>query len=236
MKKQLLFAFLLVLIASCKNRETSPVTALRGEGDIQDSIERIIENTNVANAIYENSARAEFLKRNIQNDPTNIALHFHFAKELLNAGKTQQAIDHILELMNRYQEIKELNEQNKLFHELLGISYLRLAEQINCQQNHNGESCIVPITGEGIHKVKNGSEMAVKKYGEILQKFPDDDRSRWLYNVAQMTLGQESPEEWLISVADKDTGKVFSNIATDIGVDHNHLSGGVIADDFNNDG
>ncbi|MDA8693566.1 CRTAC1 family protein, partial [Saprospiraceae bacterium] len=120
----------------------------------------------------------------------------------------------------------------------LAISYLRMGEQLNCQQNHNDQSCIIPITGKGIYSVKQYSEMAIEKYLQILTKFPEDMQSRWLLNLSYMTLDQypdKVPSEYLIDVPELSKNPIFKNVATGLGVDHFDLSGSVICDDFDND-
>src|ERR1700743_742151 len=83
----------------------------------------------------------------------------------------------------------------------MAIAYMRLGERTNCMLNHNGSSCIFPIKGEGMHKIQNGSRKATEVYEKILKKDPNDLESRWLLNIAFMTLGgypKAVPKEFLI--------------------------------------
>jgi len=79
-------------------------------------------------------------------------------------------------------------------------------------------------------------------YEKILKDDPNDLESRWLLNIAFMTLGdypKSVPKEFLIPNLDADTGvkvKPFTDLAADLGLDINGEAGGVIIDDFNNDG
>ena len=78
---------------------------------------------------------------------------------------------------------------------------MRKGELENCAGNHTPQSCIIPIQGGGIHKLTTGSEETIKVYSNILRKYPDDLQSRYLLNVAYMTLDKypkEVPKEWLI--------------------------------------
>src|SRR5690606_22252421 len=104
------------------------------------------------------------------------------------------------------------------------------------------ESCLLPIQGEGVHVNRTGSQAATEIYKKILEKFPDDMQSRWLLNIAYMTLGEHPrnvPKKWLIP-ASAFTSEYelprFDNVALNLGIDVNSLAGGSITDDFNNDG
>ncbi len=108
--------------------------------------------------------------------------------------------------------------------------------------NHTGSSCIFPIKDEGVHKIKTGSKKAIEIYERILKDNPDDLQSKWLLNIAFMTLGlypKDVPKQLLIPNLDADTAykvKPFTDMAHDLGLDIYGEAGGVIVDDFNNDG
>jgi hypothetical protein len=124
----------------------------------------------------------------------------------------------------------------------MAIAYMRLGEMNNCMLNHNGSSCIFPIKDGGVHLLKTGSKKAIETYEVILKNHPDDLESKWLLNVAFMTLGgypKEVPPQFLIPNLDADTAfkvKPFTDMAADLGLNVNGRAGGVIVDDFNNDG
>jgi hypothetical protein len=124
----------------------------------------------------------------------------------------------------------------------LAISYMRLGERNNCMLNHNKSSCIFPIKDGGVHKIQTGSRKAIATYEAILKGNPDDYESKWLLNIAFMTLGEypkNVPAEFLLPGLDADTAykvKPFTDMAADLGLDINGRAGGVIVDDFNNDG
>ncbi|MBK8522032.1 MAG: CRTAC1 family protein [Chitinophagaceae bacterium] len=120
---------------------------------------------------------------------------------------------------------------------------MRKGELENCAANHNAQSCIIPIQGGGIHRLTSGSENAVELYKQILTKFPDDLQSRYLLNIAYMTLGKypaEVPKQWLIEsgvfTQNKTSNIVLKDIAGKIGVDMNGISGGCVVEDLDNDG
>ncbi len=124
----------------------------------------------------------------------------------------------------------------------VAIAYMRLGERSNCMLNHNGSSCIFPIKDGGVHVLKTGSTRAIGVYEQILNDHPNDWESKWLLNVAFMTLGKYPkavPPQFLIPGLDADTAykvKPFTDVAADLGLNINGRAGGVIVDDFNNDG
>jgi hypothetical protein len=124
----------------------------------------------------------------------------------------------------------------------VAIAYMRLGERSNCMLNHNSSSCVFPLKDGGIHILKTGSQKAIETYETILKNHPDDLESKWLLNIAYMTLGeypQNVPPAFLLPGLDADTGvkvKPFTDMAADLGLNVNSRAGGVIVDDFNNDG
>lgn len=171
---------------------------------------------------------------------------YRLAEALLYGGKTQKAIQHLQELQHlkntsRFVEGLEDYQEDKI-DGLLALAYLRLGEQQNCIINHTSASCIIPIHASGIHRLQEGSRKAIELLEKILQDNPRDLHSRWLLNVAYMTLGEypeNVPDAWLIPEealqSDYDLKK-FKDVAPQLGLDINGLSGGVVVDDFTNDG
>ncbi len=50
----------------------------------------------------------------------------------------------------------------------LGVAYLRLGEEQNCNEAHNAEACILPLRGGGLHSKKEGSRKAIKYFRLVL--------------------------------------------------------------------
>src|SRR5262249_45487996 len=122
------------------------------------------------------------------------------------------------------------------------LCWLRIGEMENCVANHTSSSCIAPIAPAGFHRLPRGSRAALAVLSEELKSNPSDLRARWLYNIASMTLGEypdRVPPQWLVPpsafASDGDVGH-FTDIAPNLGLDVNDLAGGVVADDFDNDG
>ncbi|MBD1391588.1 CRTAC1 family protein [Mucilaginibacter glaciei] len=156
---------------------------------------------------------------------------------LLEAGKETQAVKLYDKVINEM----DFMTTDKVF-DNAAIAYMRLGERNNCMLNHNGSSCIFPIKDNGVHINKTGSKRAIELYKILLQINPDDLESRWLINVAYMTTGeypQNVPKNILLpglnstNVTDV---KPFKDLAKSLGINVNGRAGGVVVDDFNNDG
>ena len=158
---------------------------------------------------------------------------------LLKLGKEAEAVAVIESAINRTKKLDGRDDPKSL--QSLGIAYMRLGEKQNCVNYHNPESCIMPIQKNGIHTIRQGSQKAIEVYKKLLAINPNDYESRWLLNIAYMTLGgypTEVPKQWLIPNLNKDSGysiKPFLDVAVNAGIKGRNMSGGVIVDDFNND-
>ncbi len=176
--------------------------------------------------------------------PTGAFLEAQKAYELLLAGESRAAA-------TGFQKVKDIvlahpKEFDANFLSIirgyLAVSYLRLGEQANCCNMYGAQSCLLPIQGSGIHQDKEGSRNAIREYLELLESNPGDLTSRWLLNLACMTLGEHPeklPKKWLIppeKFASEGAFPRFVNVAPSLNLGPPALAGGVIMDDFNGDG
>jgi hypothetical protein len=235
-KANLLFAAILIpgflTIPSCKKRLSSheQMTSIL-EGLRKRNINLYNNFTPSAQLAYYDSA----LK--VPGNGNNISYLANKALLSLKVGQEAQAVK-IFEALNSRDDFPKKDKMQPD----MGIAYMRLGERNNCMLNHNGASCVFPIKDGGIHQIKAGSQKAIETYEGILRKNPDDLESKWLLNIAFMTLGgypKDVPREFLLPGLDTDTGfkaKPFTDMAADLGLDINGMAGGVVIDDFNNDG
>jgi hypothetical protein len=165
------------------------------------------------------------------------------AYEELKMGETRAAIERLqggLALLENAGPRYLPERQVLLLH--LGTAWLRLGENENCVHCMTGESCLLPIRGGGVHTKQEGSRHAIPVFLELLETAPHYAAARWLLNIAAMTVGDwpdKVPEKYRIApevFASEEPFPKFENIARRLGLDCIELSGGAIADDFDNDG
>jgi hypothetical protein len=126
---------------------------------------------------------------------------------------------------------------------LEGVVSLRLGENENCIMCRGESSCILPIASAAVHTNPRGSRQAIVHFTEYLAQFPDDLETRWLLNVAHMTLG-EYPDlvdpRYLVPLKaflypEFDIGR-FRDVGRLAGINRFNQSGGAILEDLDNDG
>ena len=207
-----------------------------------DHLESMRLNLNNPNNSFASDAKIIFLDSllAITKDPSaNLNLAFRKGNALLEAGREQDAVT-LFERIAAY--VKDVPQSRKFAIPALGLAYMRLAERNNCITNHSAESCIMPIQGKGIHKDKLPAEKAIQLFETALKEDPANIDSRWLLNIAYMLTGgypAKVPKAWLIAGFDaksKINVAPFTDIAAGLKIDHKNRSGGMIVDDFNNDG
>ena len=195
---------------------------------------------------YANATRIHHFDSLRQSDPGNATYRYQRALDLLRYGSSQAAAEELKALIQardagRLDRYLNPNERESL-EGYLALSYLRQGEQENCIINHTSASCLFPIQPAGFHQQPQGSQQAIDRYTQMLEVNPDDLSARWLLNIAYMTLGQypdQVPEAWLIpdsSFRSDYPAKRFPDRAASIGFDMRGLSGGLVVDDFTNDG
>jgi len=164
------------------------------------------------------------------------------ASELLKAGEIAEAIALAEPLLRPLPEEAADAPPEAVIRAFLGLCYLWLGEQQNCIEHHGIESCLAPIRGTGVHTVQRGSRAAIREYTSVLRANPDDMSSRWLLNIAYMTVGEypdKVPPALLIPprVFDSDYDiKRFRDVAPDLGLATRGHAGGAIMEDFDGDG
>lgn len=211
-----------------------------------DELKRLVDYGDPKNYYNWNHARAEIRKQELAEvayEHSNQAL-YSYCTELLLAGESRACIDEIEAYLNQWKTPYEeqLNESNYVLFELLALAYLRLGEQENCQAAHTEYSCILPLQPLGQHQLEEGSTKAIETF-TLLQTFMPQEKYKWLLNVAYMTLGEHPnkvPKEQRLTYPnwklEQKNFPRFNEVAMQVGLAENGLSGGTCVDDFNGDG
>lgn len=127
--------------------------------------------------------------------------------------------------------------------ESLGVSYLHLSEMENGAYSASQDTDIFPpLHPRASYERKDESRRAIDYFQKYLDQRPDDLEVRWLLNLAYMTLGEypsgvpmayRIPEKGFHS---KESIGRFVDVAPAAGLNVFRGAGGVIVDDFDNDG
>ena len=261
MSKRSLISFAACLILGLSavvffvSRKTTPVTEKlpnASHAKMLSTLEGIARRTPDENP-YLGDISARRLRQDLGRLPANALakradLSFALAEREISLGREEEA----LALYERAREISPglLDRLPQHFSTTLafqlGVAYMRRGETQNCCQMHTPDSCVLPIQGDGIHKNGHGSRRAIELFEEVLRTVPGRSQKRyeslWLLNIAYMTLGgypDRVPPEYLLPESAFQPSVDFprlENIAGKLGLDTFGLAGGVIADDFDNDG
>jgi len=175
----------------------------------------------------------------------HVSLEFqhNFALALMKRGEFDGAVERLQTLIARLKANDEIGgELGQKARYSLVAAYLRSSEVENCLDNHNYDSCLLPISGGGIHKHKHGASAAREAVIELLADHPDDVLGRWLINIVAMALGeypQGVPGDYLIvpEVFASEVGfPRFYDVAPELGLAVDAISGSSIFEDFDLDG
>ena len=262
--------FLILIISACDSQSgessenpdvhahhhaSNGVSASSGQAAEQDEetkamvsrLRAIADNPDIGEMWHQNRKMAEFLDSRIAAAKTpqeRVPLVFQSGLQWLNAGDFDRSIflfGSVVDLLDRYR-LKMEPKAARSFYEMLALANLRKGEIENCVANHQALSCIIPLDPSAQHQLRTGSQKAADIYMKMLIEDKSDLQTRWLYNIAHMTLGsypQEVPTHLLIPeevFASDYSLPAFPDKAMKAGVAVNEISGGCIMEDFNNDG
>ncbi|MGQ0723090.1 MAG: CRTAC1 family protein [Candidatus Eiseniibacteriota bacterium] len=168
--------------------------------------------------------------------PQRAGHDFALAFEHFKFGKTAEAEQLAM------QSFEEGGDPMSLY--LAGIAALRLGEESNCLAGHNGESCILPLAGGGIHRDPEGARRAITALTEAVALLPSQFKgsARFLLNLAHMANG-----DWPDGVPERhrlgpevytSPGAVrrLRDRAPEAGMNAMNHAGGSAMDDFDGDG
>ncbi len=177
-------------------------------------------------------------------DGERFALHWVLGNDLVRLGENEKGIEHLLAAYNLLPRVRNrlTSDEHQQLLQDVGVAYLRLGETENCIHCRTGESCILPIRAGGIHVKQTGSRKAIAYFELLLDEYPDHLTSRWLLNIAYMTVGEypaRVPSQFLIPPSAFESQEEFPrfiDVAEGLGLKTLNCSGGVVVDDFDDDG
>src|ERR1700691_4856424 len=169
-----------------------------------------------------------------------IQMHYALANLYAYQGQMEEAIE---QWQAAYQvAASQLTGAMPELEEVLGTAYLHKSEMDNDVYRHPGEQCIFPPRSNQSYAKPAASQKAIEYLLKYLQRKPDALDVKWLLNLAYMTLGKYPagvPEQYLIPPSlfesTEDVGR-FEDVARAAGLNLYSMSGGLIVDDFENNG
>src|SRR5579883_1821876 len=212
-------------------------------------LKQIRERANPRADPFLSNRRAELMEKSLVTF-TNLSLgeemtfRTKLGVELLQAGRSQDALAKFqnVQQLADHAGVRLLQHGERQLRMLQAQALMRLGEQENCLVNQSADSCLFPLLPSAFHRLPRGSNGAIAFLKQELEAEPADLSARWLLNLAYMTLGeypQKVPPQWLVppaSFASEYALPRFHNIAGAVGLDVDGLAGGIILDDFDNDG
>jgi tetratricopeptide (TPR) repeat protein len=174
-----------------------------------------------------------------------IQTHYALAQLLAYEGKMDRAVEeweaaYKLATISVPAGIAQLTE-------VLGVAYLHKSEMENDAYEKPGERCLFPPEKSICYQQTKDSQKAIEYLTEYLRmtpERPDAVQVKWLLNVAYSTLGKYPagvPAKYLVpeaafATAPAESVPRWTDVAPQIGMGFTSMAGGVIADDFENNG
>ena len=122
------------------------------------------------------------------------------------------------------------------------LIYLKSAEYENCVIPGGSIICQLPTNNNYKHEKTDYSKEALNILIKLIDLDPNNLNAKWLLNVAHMNLGSYPDgvdRDLLIDISksiNPHNENEFKDVSIDLGIYNVDLAGGVIFDDFNNDG
>jgi tetratricopeptide (TPR) repeat protein len=125
---------------------------------------------------------------------------------------------------------------------VLGVAYLHKSEMENGVYRDPDDKCIFPPAPGHAYENVADSAKAVEHFLKYLAQKPDDLQTKWLLNLAYMTMGEYPsgvPQKFLVPpdiFESKENIGRFVDVAASAGLNVVSTANGVVVDDFDNDG
>ena len=174
------------------------------------------------------------------SDADPIQSHYLLGQTYAYQGKMDRAIDEFRKA--REMALVKAPSTIPTLEETLGIAYLHRAGFENGVYQHPGDLCLLSPTGTRALAKTGDADKAVEYFLRYLAAKPDDLEVKWLLNLAYMSAGGypgKVPPADLIppsALASAEDVGHFADVAPQAGLNAFASAGGLIVDDFDNDG
>ena len=168
-------------------------------------------------------------------NPTRVLLH---ANELMKHSRPDDAAALLESALERPNDpATELAYRFRL-----AVALLQSAEDQNCLEHRNADSCIVPLAPNAVHQRPDATVRAIGQLQIVVNRNPRDARAAWLLNLATALAGRDSStlpgalRADAIWSSPADASAIWRDRAPQLGIDSLDLAGGAVLDDFDGDG
>lgn len=191
---------------------------------------------------HANAFRLAFLDSLVEANPRDPKLRYYYALENQNSIDIEKSVPILQDLA----EILTDSVSQHMIHEALAVSYLRLAEVNNCFENYTPSNCILPFKKEAVHQNKSYIQSSIRHLDFLLNRYPENYRYHWMYNIAHMANGSYPDElnsnylipglQALEELPEDLSAPQFKDVGMTRGVDDNRISGSACVEDFTGNG
>ena len=124
----------------------------------------------------------------------------------------------------------------------LVLALIQLAEDQNCIAHHSASSCLLPVTGDGVHTRPQAARRAGDLLIDYIADHPRNVQAAWLLNIVRQVSGDwpdgvpenlRLPED---ALRNESAFPRWRDRAPELGLASVDLAGGAVMDDFDGDG
>ena len=180
------------------------------------------------------------------NEPKKrLFLQLKLIDELTRDGKNEEAlmlIEQTAGALEQYVPKNELEGVARNLNFFKALALFRIDERKCCYDNFRSHSCIFPVVEEDYLFPTDNIKKANEIWKELLRKEPWDYRSKWMFNLSSHLMGNDT-ERRLRSVFYRKKGDGItpldietSNVSKKFNLNCEGLAGGVIVEDFDQNG
>ena len=169
----------------------------------------------------------------------------HLAEILLIHGRNDESVAAYERALALAVEADAPSERTDALTLSLAMAHLRRGEASHCIEMHNSDSCLFPLTDDGVWADPTGARVAIGYFEEFLDSNPGHPTARWLLNLAHMAAGTwpdgldpalRLPDDVVATAGELGQLGRFRDVAAEVGVATFNGAGGAILDDFDGDG
>ena len=240
----LLIIFTIILIGFFINPKLDFFSINNGNSVIKDISTYCTKLKNSSNKYIGNNQKLLWqVKLNNAKDEYNIWFaKLGLAKAEMNLGGFDEAVSIIEEVLGS-ENFQSLPDTSKIMtYNSAALIYIKAAEVKNCVIPGGSIVCQLPTDNNYKQDYTDYSYKAIEVINEWLMIDSENLMAKWLLNIVYMSIG-EYPEginnDLLIEVPGQNLSSIvtqFTDVSIDRGIYNVDLAGGVIFDDFNNDG